>query len=86
MKNVDDLDARTRAERCKERRARYRKWQLLICAVLVALLSGIGAYAGIVTRGDDGSKASYPVAKAGEGRSSSVAPDEVQESTAGDEV
>ena len=69
-----ELDARTRA-------ARYRKWRLLIGAVLLILLSGIGAYAGIFTRGDDGSKAPYPVAKAGEGRASSVAPDEAQGST-----
>jgi len=48
----------TRAERFRERRARYRKWQqLLICAVLVVLFSGIGAYAGIFPRGDGGSKA-----------------------------
>jgi LCP family protein required for cell wall assembly len=79
---VYEQDARTRAERYRERRARYRKWQLLICAVLVVLFSGIGAYAGIFTRGDDGSKAAYPAAKVGEERSSSVAPYETQGATA----
>ena len=73
-----EQDARTHAERYQERRARYRKWQLLICAVLVVLFSGIGAYAGIFTRGDGGSKAAYPAARVGEERSSSVAPDETQ--------
>ena len=77
-----EQDARTRAERYRERRARYRKWQLLICAVLVVLFSGIGAYAGIFTRGDGGSKAAYPAAKVGEERSSSVAPYETQGATA----
>ena len=77
-----EQDARTRAERYRERRARYRKWQLLICAVLVVLFCGIGAYAGIFTRGDGGSKAAYPAARVGEERSSSVAPDETQGATA----
>ena len=77
-----EQDARTRAERFREQRARYRKWQLLICAVLVVLFSGIGAYAGIFTRGDGGSKAAYPAAKVVEGRSSSVAPYETQGTTA----
>jgi polyisoprenyl-teichoic acid--peptidoglycan teichoic acid transferase len=75
---VYEQDARTRAERYRERRARYRKWLLLICAVLVVLFSGIVAYAGIFTRGDGGSKAAYPAAKVGEERSSSVAPHETQ--------
>jgi LCP family protein required for cell wall assembly len=79
---VYEQDARTRAERFRERRARYRKWQLLICAVLVVLFSGIGAYAGIFTRGDGGSQAAYPAAKVVEGRSSSVAPYETQGATA----
>jgi polyisoprenyl-teichoic acid--peptidoglycan teichoic acid transferase len=79
---VYEQDARTRAERFRERRARYRKWQLLLCAVLVVLFSGIGAYAGIFTRGDGGSKAAYPAAKVGEERSSSVAPYETQGATA----
>jgi LCP family protein required for cell wall assembly len=79
---VYEQDARTRAERYRERRARYRKWQLLICAVLVVLFSGVGAYAGIFTRGDGGSKAAYPAAKVGEERSSSVAPYETQDATA----
>jgi LCP family protein required for cell wall assembly len=79
---VYEQDARTRAERFRERRARYRKWQLLICAVLVVLFSGIGAYAGIFTRGDGGSKAAYPAAKVGEEQSSSVAPYETQGATA----
>jgi LCP family protein required for cell wall assembly len=79
---VYEQDARTRAERYRERRARYRKWQLLICAVLVVLFCGIGAYAGIFTRGDGGSKAAYPAARVGEERSSSVAPDETQGATA----
>ena len=56
-------DARTRAERYREQRARYHKWQLLICAALVVLFSGIGAWAGIFTQGDGGSKAAYPAAK-----------------------
>lgn len=77
-----EQDARTRAERYRERRARYRKWQLLICAVLVVLFSGVGAYAGIFTRGDGGSKVAYPAAKVGEERSSSVAPYETQGATA----
>ena len=77
-----EQDARTRAEHFRERRARYRKWQLLICAVLVVLFSGIGAYAGIFTRGDGGSKAAYPAAKVGEGRSSSVAPGKTPGDTA----
>ncbi len=77
-----ELDARTRAERYRERRARYRKWLLLVGAVLVGLFVGIGAYAGIFIRDDDGSEAAYPAAKVGEARSSSVAPDEAQESTA----
>jgi polyisoprenyl-teichoic acid--peptidoglycan teichoic acid transferase len=79
---VYEQDARTRAEHFRERRARYRKWQLLICAVLVVLFSGIGAYAGIFTRGDGGSKAAYPATKVVEGRSSSVAPDETPGATA----
>lgn len=77
-----EQDARTRAERYRERRARYRKWQLLICAVLVVLFSGVGAYAGIFTRGDGGSKAAFPAAKVGEERSSSLAPYETQGATA----
>ena len=77
-----EQDARTRAERYRERRARYRKWQLLICAVLVVLFSGIGAYAGIFIRGDGGSKAAYPASRVGEERSSSVAPYETQGATA----
>src|SRR5215212_356899 len=81
MKNVYEQDARTRAERFREQRARYRKWQLLICALLVVLFSGIGAYTGIFTR-DGGSKAAYPAAKVVEGRSSSVAPDETPGATA----
>jgi LCP family protein required for cell wall assembly len=79
---VHEQDARTRAERYQERRARYRKWQLLICAVLVVLFSGIGACAGIFTRGDGGSKAAHPADKVGEERSSSVAPYETQGTTA----
>src|ERR687897_1213809 len=77
-----EQDARTRAERYQERRARYRKWQLLICAVLVVLFSGIGAYAGIFIRGDGGSKAAYPASRVGEERSSSVAPNVTQGATA----
>jgi polyisoprenyl-teichoic acid--peptidoglycan teichoic acid transferase len=79
---VYELDTRTRAEGHRERRARYRKWQLLIGAVLVGLFFGIGAYAGIFIRDDDGSEAAYPADRVGELRSSNVAPDEVQESTA----
>jgi LCP family protein required for cell wall assembly len=79
---VYEQDARTRAERYQERRARYRKWQLLICAVLIVLFSGIGACAGIFIRGDGGSKAAYPAARVGEERSSSVAPNETQGATA----
>jgi len=49
---------------------------------LVVLFSGIGAYAGIFTRGDGGSEAAYPAAKGVEGRSPSVAPYETQGATA----
>jgi LCP family protein required for cell wall assembly len=82
MKDLHEPDTRTRAERRRERRARYRKWQLLVGAVLVDLFIGIGASGGIFIRSDDGSEAAYPVARAGEVLSSSVAPDEEQEAIA----
>lgn len=77
-----ELDTRTRAERYQERRARYRKWQLQVGAVLVGLFFGIGAYAGIFIRGDDSSEVAYTAAIEDEARSSGVAPEEAQESTA----
>jgi polyisoprenyl-teichoic acid--peptidoglycan teichoic acid transferase len=72
---------RTRAERHRARRARYRKRRLMVVAVLVGLFSATGAYAGIVREGD-GSDAGHPAAKAGEVHPPSAAPDEAKESTA----
>jgi len=59
---------------------RYRR-QLIVVAVLVALFFATGGYAGIVREGG-GSEADHLAVKAGEVRSSSVAPEEAQESTA----
>src|SRR5919112_2316541 len=78
MKNLQELETKTRKEHFQERRVRYRKWGLLVVVVLVGLSFGIGAYAGIFTRDDDGSKATYPVAHLGDVQSR----DEAQEPVA----
>jgi LCP family protein required for cell wall assembly len=78
MKNLQELETKTRKEHFQERRVRYRKWGLLVGVVLVGLSFGIGAYAGIFTRDDDGSKATYPVAHVGDVQSR----DEAQEPVA----
>jgi len=82
MKNLQELDTTTRKEYRRERRVRYRKWQLLVGAVLVGLFFGIGAYAGIFTLDDDGTKAAYPVALVGEARSPEKAQEPVAPSAA----
>src|SRR5215210_7439086 len=75
MKNLQELETKTRKEHYRKRRTRYRKWTLLVGVVLVGLFFGIGAYAGIFTRDDDGSRATYPVAHVGDVHS----PDEAQQ-------
>src|SRR5215213_419062 len=50
MKNVHDIDTRTRAQRYRWGRTRYRR-RLMVVAVLVGLLFATGAYAGIVREG-----------------------------------
>lgn len=72
-----EQDARTRAEHYRERRARYRNWQILICAVLVVVFSAIGAYAGIFTRDDGGSLANERTAGTVASRSSEATQDPV---------
>ena len=69
-----NLATRTRAGRYRWGRLRYRR-RLVVVAVLVGLLFAIGAFTGIVREGG-GSEANHPAAKAGEVRSSSVAPEE----------
>src|SRR5215213_5144225 len=72
--DVHELDTRTRAGRYRWGRLRYRR-RLVVVAVLVGLLFAIGAFTGIVREGG-GSEANHPAVKAGEVRSSSVAPEE----------
>src|SRR5215208_7229136 len=65
---------RTRAGRYRWGRLRYRR-RLLGVAVLVGLFFATAAFTGIVREGG-GSEAEHPAVKAGEVRSSSVAPEE----------
>jgi polyisoprenyl-teichoic acid--peptidoglycan teichoic acid transferase len=69
-----DLATRTRAGRYRWGRLRYRR-RLVGVAILVGLLFATGAFTGIVREGG-GSEADHPAVKAGEARSSSVAPGE----------
>ena len=75
MKSVHKQDTRTRKGPHGKRRPRYRKWLLLVGALLVGLFFAIGAYTGIFIRDDKDSTATHPVAQVGDVRS----PDEVQE-------
>jgi polyisoprenyl-teichoic acid--peptidoglycan teichoic acid transferase len=77
---VREPDSRTRAERRRELRARYRRRRLLAVAVLLGLFLASGAYAGIGREGG-GSEAGHHAAKAGEVGSPSADRDEAQEST-----
>ena len=72
--DVHELDTRTRAGCYRFGRLRYRR-RLLIVAVLVGLFFAPAAFASIVREGG-GSEADHPAVKAGEVRSSSVAPEE----------
>lgn len=69
-----NYNERTRAGRYRWGRLRYRR-RLVGVAVLVGLLFATGAFTGIVREGG-GSEADRPAVKAGEVRSSSVAPEE----------
>src|SRR5918994_3612233 len=69
-----DLATRTRAGRYRWGRLRYRR-RLVGVAILVGLLVATGAFTGIVREGG-GSEADHSAVKAGEARSSSVAPEE----------
>src|SRR5919107_2162098 len=69
-----NLATRTRAGRDRWGRLRYRRRRVVV-AVLVGLFLATGAFTGIVREGG-GSEADHPAVKAGEVRSSSVAPEE----------
>ena len=69
-----NLATRTRAGRYRWGRLRYRRRRVVV-AVLVGLFFATGTFAGIVREGG-GSEADHPAVKAGEVRSSSVAPEE----------
>src|ERR671921_748127 len=69
-----NLATRTRAGRYRWGRLRYRRRRMVV-AVLVGLFLATGAFTGIVREGG-GSEADHPAVKAGEVRSSSVAPEE----------
>src|ERR671911_351609 len=71
---MHEIYTRTRAGRYRFGRLRYRR-RLVVVAVLVGLLFATGAFTGIVREGG-GSEADHPAVKAGEARSSSVAPKE----------
>jgi LCP family protein required for cell wall assembly len=71
---VHELDTRTRAERYRFGRLRYRR-RLVVVGVLVGLLFATGAFTGIVRAGG-GSEADHSAVKAGEVRSSRDAPEE----------
>src|SRR5215218_5872200 len=72
--DVHELDTRTSAGCYRFGRLRYRR-RLVVVAVLVGLLFATGAFTGIVREGG-GSEADHSAVKAGEVRSSSVAPEE----------
>jgi polyisoprenyl-teichoic acid--peptidoglycan teichoic acid transferase len=78
---VREPDPRTRAERHRELRTRYRRRRLLVVAVLAGLFLAAGAYAGIVREGG-GFELGNSVAEAGEVGSPSADADEAQKSTA----
>src|SRR5919112_58206 len=69
-----NLATRTRAGRYRWGRLRYRRRRMVV-AVLVGLFLATGAFTGIVREGG-GSEADHPAVRAGEVRSSSVAPEE----------
>lgn len=89
VEDVHGPNDETRARRHKKRRAQYRRRRLMVVAVLAVLSLAIGAYAGIFFQGGGSFEPSNSADKAGEVRSSGVAPaayrqspDEAQESTA----
>jgi polyisoprenyl-teichoic acid--peptidoglycan teichoic acid transferase len=79
MKVVNKVDTVTRAERRRWRRARYRRWSMVV-AVLVGLCLATGAYAVILGQGS-GSEADHFPGKAGEAQSPGVGPEERHQPT-----